>query len=62
MGEAGASTAAIQVDEALVPVAGEEDALVEGVVTLEVNEASVPQPIEGITLRSEMTPQAPPGA
>jgi hypothetical protein len=61
VGEATARTAAIQVDDAFVPVAGEEDALVEGVVTLEVKEARVPQQIEGIALRSEMTPQAPTG-
>ena len=50
MGEGAAGAAAVQVDSASVPAAGEDDALVEGVVVLGVDEAGAPQPIEGIAL------------
>ena len=58
MGEGGAGTAAVEVDDASVLAAGEDDALVEGVVALGVDEAGAPQQIEGIALGEEMTPQA----
>src|SRR5271157_2367496 len=59
MGEGAAGAAAVQVDDASVLVAGEDDALVEGVVALGVDEAGAPQEIEGIALGEEVTPQAP---
>ena len=43
MGEGAAGAAAVQVDDASVPVAGEDDALVEGVVALGVDEAGALQ-------------------
>ncbi len=55
------SAAAVQVDDAAVPAAGEDDALVEGVVALGVDEAGVLQQIEGVALGEEVTPQAPAG-
>src|SRR5208337_2726027 len=61
MGESSADTAAVQVDDVAVPAAGEDDALVEGVVALGVDETGVPQQIEGIALGKEVTPQAPAG-
>jgi len=61
MGEGGAGTAAVQVDDPLVPVAGENDALVEGVVALGVDETGAPQEIEGLALGEKLTPQAPAG-
>ena len=41
--------------------AGEDDALVEGVVTLWIDDAGVSQKIERIALGEEVTPQAPAG-
>ena len=61
MGEGDADTAAVQVDDAAVLAAGEDDALVEGVAALGVDEAGALQQIEGIALGYEMTPQAPAG-
>ena len=55
MGEGGAGTAAVQVDDPLVPVAGENDALVEGVVALGVDETGAPQEIEGLALGEKLT-------
>ena len=48
MGTGATGAATVKVDEAAVLVAGEDDALVESVVTLGVNETGAPQPIEGI--------------
>lgn len=62
MGEGGADAAAVQVDNAAVLAAGEDDALIEGVVALGVEEASAPQQIEGIALGEEVTPQASAGS
>ena len=59
MGEGGADTAAVEVDDASVLAAGEDDALVEGVVALRVEQAEALQEIEGIALGREMTAQAP---
>ena len=59
MGEGGAEAAAVQVHDAAVLAAGEDDALIEGVVALGVDEAGVPQQIERATLGEEVTPQAP---
>jgi hypothetical protein len=61
MGEGGADAAAVQVHGAAVLAAGEDDALIEGVVALGVDEAGVPQQIERTTLGEEVPPQAPTG-
>jgi len=58
MGEGAAYTAAVQIDDALVPVAGEDDALIEGIVTLGADETGAPQQIQGTALGEEVTPQA----
>ena len=58
MGEGG-DTAAVQVDDASALAAREDDALVESVAALWVEQAEAPQEIEGIALRREMTAQAP---
>ena len=58
MGEGAASAAAVQVDNASVLAAGEDDPLIEGVVALGVDEAGALQEIEGIALGEEVTPQA----
>ena len=60
MGEGGADAAAIQVDDASVLAAGEDDALVEGIMALGIDEPGALQPIEGIALGEEVTPQASP--
>ena len=57
MGEGGADTAAVEVDDASVLAAGEDDAPVESVMALRVDEAYLLQEIEGIALSGEMTPQ-----
>jgi hypothetical protein len=57
MGEGGADTAAVEVDDASLPAAGEDDALVEGIVALRVNKADTPQQLHGVALGHEMTPQ-----
>lgn len=48
MGEGGADAAAVQVDDAAVLAAREDDALIEGVVALRIDEAGAPQQIEGV--------------
>ena len=48
-------------DDLAVLPAGEDDALVEGVVALRVDEAGAPQQIEGVALGEEVMPQAPAG-
>src|SRR5215831_13616392 len=54
-------TTTVEVDEASVLAAGEDDAPVEGVAALLGDEAETPLEIERITLSGEMTPQAPAG-
>ena len=54
-------TTTVEVDEASVLAAGEDDAPIEGVAALRVDEAETPLEIERITLSGEMTPQAPAG-
>ena len=58
MGEGGAGAAAVQVDNASVLAAGEDDTPIEGVVALGVDKAGALQEIEGIALGEEVTPQA----
>ncbi len=60
MDEGAAGATAVQVNDASSPAAGEDDALIEGVVALRVDEAGAPQQIEGIALGYEVTSQAPP--
>jgi hypothetical protein len=62
MGEGGGDAAAVQVDDATVLAAGEDEALIEGIVALRVDEAGAPQQIERIALGEEVTPQAPAGS
>ena len=52
-------TTTVEVDDASVLVAGEDDAPVEGVVALPVNEAETPQKIARIPLSGEIASQAP---
>jgi hypothetical protein len=61
MGEGGAQTAAVEIDNASVLAAGEDDAPVESVAALRVEQADTPQEIARITLSREMTAQAPAG-
>src|SRR5215469_14749451 len=62
MGEAGTNAAAVEVDDASVLVAGEDNAAVEGVVALRVNEAEPPQDLQRVALSGEMAPQIPAGS
>jgi len=58
MGEGGSDTAAVKVDDASALAAREDDAPVEGVAALWVEQAETLQEIARITLRREMTAQA----
>lgn len=58
MGEGGVDAAAVQVDDAAVLAAWEYDALIQGIVALEIDNAGFPQQIERIALGNEVTPQA----
>jgi len=51
MGEGGADTAAVEVDDVLTLVQGEDDALKESICTASVDEAAPEQHIERVTLR-----------
>jgi len=57
MREGGADTAAIEVHNLCVLVAGEDNTPVEGVAALEVDETGALQRLQGITLVREVTPQ-----
>ena len=59
MGEGGSDTATVEVDDASALAAREDDAPVEGVAALWVEQTETLQEIEGIALRREMTAQAP---
>ncbi len=59
MGEGGSDTATVEVDDASALAAREDDAPVESVAALWVEQAETLQEIEGIALRREMTAQAP---
>jgi hypothetical protein len=62
MGRGGSDdTTTVEVDEASVLAAGEDDAPVEGVAALRADEAETPLEIERITLSGEMTSQVPTG-
>ena len=59
MGEGGSDTATVEVDNASALAAREDDAPVESVAALRVEQAETPQEIEGIALSRKMTAQAP---
>jgi hypothetical protein len=59
MGEGGSDTAAVEVDDVSALAAWEDDAPVESVAALWVEQAETLQEIEGIALHREMTAQAP---
>jgi hypothetical protein len=59
MGEGGSDTAAIEVDDASTLAAREDNASVEGIVTLRIEQAEAPQELARIALSREMTAQAP---
>ena len=59
MSEGGTETAAVEVDQATVLATGENDAPIEGVASLRVEQADTPQEIERIAVLREMTAQAP---
>jgi hypothetical protein len=59
MGEGSSDTATVEVDDASALAAREDDAPVESVAALWVEQAETLQEIEGIALRREMTAQAP---
>jgi len=61
MGEGGSDTAAVKIDDASAQTAGEDDAHVEGIVALRIEQAETLQAIERISLRGEMTTQVPAG-
>jgi len=61
MGKGGAGAAALEVDNATFLAAREDDALIEGVVALGVDEAGAPQQLARVALGHEITPQAPAG-
>ncbi len=58
MSEGGTDTAAVEVNDASALAAWEDDAPVEGVAPLRVEQTETPQEIERIALRREMTAQA----
>ena len=57
MREGGADAAAIQVDDVLALAQREDDALIESIGALRVEQSDLPQQIEGMTLCREMTAQ-----
>src|SRR5580692_11983457 len=61
MGEGGSDTAAVEVDDASALAAREDDAPVEGVAALWVEQAETLQEIARIALSREMSAQAPAG-
>ena len=61
MREGGADAAAVEVDDVFALTQREDDALIESVGAVRVEQADLPQQIEGITLCREMTAQTPAG-
>lgn len=61
MGEGGSDTAAVKIDDASAQTAGEDDAPVEGIVALRIEQAETLQEIARISLRGEMATQVPAG-
>ena len=61
MGEGSSDTAAVKVDDASAQTAGEDDAPVEGIVALRIEQAETLQEIERISLSGEMPTQVPAG-
>jgi len=59
MGEGGSDTAAVEVDDAPALAAREDDAPVEGIVTLQIEQTETLQEIARIALSGEMPAQAP---
>ena len=59
MGESGSDTAAVEVDDAPALAAREDDAPVEGIVTLRIEQTETLQEIARIALSGEMPAQAP---
>ena len=59
MGEGGSDTAAVKIDDACAQTAGEDDALVEGIVALRIEQAETLQEIARISLSGEMATQVP---
>jgi putative ABC transport system permease protein len=59
MGEGGADAAAVEVDDVLVLIQGEDDALVESISSLRVDQADCSQQCDGMALRGEMPAQVP---
>jgi hypothetical protein len=62
MCEGGADAAAVEVDDVFALAQREDDALIESVGTVHVEQADLPQQIEGITLCREMTAQTSAGS
>ena len=62
MGEGGADAAAVEVDDVFALAQREDDALIESVGAVRVEQADLPQQIEGITLCREMTAQTSAGS
>ena len=61
MGEGGSNTAAVEVDDASALAAREDNAPVEGIVTLRIEQTETLQEIARIALSREMPTQAPTG-
>src|SRR5260370_42001510 len=59
MSENGSDTAAVEVDDASALAAGEDDAPVEGVAALLIEQTETPQEFARIALSGEMTAQGP---
>ena len=62
MGKGGTNTPTVEVDDVFAMAQGEDDALVEGIRALRVEQTKLPEEIEAIALSGEMTAQLPPGA
>ena len=61
MGEGGSDTAAVKIDDASAQTAGEDDAPVEGIVALRIEQAQTLQQIARLALSGEMATQVPAG-
>src|ERR1035438_742748 len=61
MGEGGADAAAVEVDHVAALSEREDDALIEGVGTVRVEQAGLPQQIKGVALCHEIAAQPPAG-
>jgi hypothetical protein len=55
MGEGVADTAAIEIDDVFAMAQGKDDALVKSIRALRVEQAKLPQEIEGIAMSGEVT-------